>query len=373
MTKLLVISTAPIIKENGNLYAYAPYVNEMKIWATHADSIQFCCPVWKSNRNLLVSGINFKTEKTIELYDFDIKTISNIIKSFFFSLINLGILFSAIKNSDHIHLRCPGNIGLLAAILQIFFPNKTKTAKYAGNWDPNSKQPCSYKLQKWILSNTFLTKNTQVLVYGDWKNQTKNIKSFFTATYTEVDKVPIQNKNFQNLIKFVFVGTLSGGKRPLYAIKLIQSLLIKNKNVALTIFGEGEQHDILENYIKTNNLQKYVFLMGNQNTETIKKAYLDSHFVILPSESEGWPKVVAEGMFWGCMPISTSVSCVPFMLDFGNRGLLLDINLENDSEKILQLLQNEKKYLEMIEKGVEWSRKYTLDYFEQEIKLLLQT
>ena len=70
-------------------------------------------------------------------------------------------------------------MGLIGAIVNILFPNKQKTAKYAGNWDPKSKQPWSYRLQKWILSNTFLTKNMQVLVYGEWPNQTKNIKPFF--------------------------------------------------------------------------------------------------------------------------------------------------------------------------------------------------
>jgi hypothetical protein len=31
-------------------------------------------------------------------------------------------------------------------------------------------------------------------------------------------------------------------------------------------------------------------------------------------------------MFWGCVPIVTSVSCIPFMLDYGKRGVLLDKN-----------------------------------------------
>jgi hypothetical protein len=31
-------------------------------------------------------------------------------------------------------------------------------------------------------------------------------------------------------------------------------------------------------------------------------------------------KAIAEGMFWGCIPVGTAVSCVPFMLDEGKRG-----------------------------------------------------
>ena len=62
-------------------------------------------------------------------------------------IINCNTLYKSIKKSDVIHLRCPGNIGLLACFIQILFPKKNKTAKYAGNWDPKAKQPLSYKLQ----------------------------------------------------------------------------------------------------------------------------------------------------------------------------------------------------------------------------------
>ncbi len=87
------------------------------------------------------------------------------------------------KQVNHIHLRCPGNVGLLGCIVQVFFPSKIKTAKYAGNWDPKSKQPIAYKLQKWILSNTLLSKKIKVLVYGEWLKQTKNIKTIFRNFY----------------------------------------------------------------------------------------------------------------------------------------------------------------------------------------------
>ena len=46
-------------------------------------------------------------------------------------------MYKAMKWADHIHLRCPGNIGLLGCIVQIAFPKKVKTVKYAGNWIQN--------------------------------------------------------------------------------------------------------------------------------------------------------------------------------------------------------------------------------------------
>lgn len=370
--KLVVVSNAPLIKKDNHWFAYGPYVKEMQIWAKYADEVAFCCPEWKNDNGLLISKVPFSVSCVFLLSDFNIKTIGSIFKSIFQLVFNFVVILKAMIWADHIHLRCPGNVGLLAAIAQIFFPHKTKTAKYAGNWDPKASHPLSYRLQKLILSNTFWTRNMQVLVYGAWEGSTKNIKPFFTATYKESDKSETFPRDLNQIIKVVFVGTLSQGKRPLYAIELIEKLLNEGLQIELSIYGEGNERKFLEEYITDKNLQHNIKLLGNQNVDTIQNAYQKSHFVVLPSKSEGWPKVIAEGMFWGCIPLATSVSCVPYMVDFGNRGVLLEINLENDVNQILELIQSPEKYKEMALNGMEWSRNYTLDLFEQEIKLLLQ-
>ena len=334
--KLLVISSAPIVELDGKLHLYAPYEKEMQLWAKHDDTIQFCCPIWREDKKLLIAPVSFEVEKVVELQEFDITSFSNKLKAIPFAFVAVIKIFKAMRQADHIHLRCPGNIALLACLVQIFFPYKQKTAKYAGNWDPRSKQPWSYRLQKWVLSNTFLTRNMQVLVYGEWEGSTKNIKSFFTATYSQED---VQNSSNEirslkeEVIKFLFVGTLSKGKQPLYVIQLVEEMHKKGKKVFLELYGEGALRMELEHYITQNNLEAIVFLKGNQNKETVLKGYQNSHFLILPSKSEGWPKVVAEAMFWGCVPIASPVSCVSFMMGNGSRGIILKEKLQIQKNK----------------------------------------
>ncbi|SDW72938.1 glycosyltransferase [Flavobacterium degerlachei] len=369
--KLLIVSTAPFIYRGRDVYAYGPYVNELLVWNKNATTIGFCCPVWESDRGLLISKVPFEIGKHFKLIDLNGVTLKGKIQSFFRSFYNIIILFKAYYWADHIHIRCPGNIGLLSCFVQIFFPSKPKSAKYAGNWDPESNQPWSYCLQKWILSNTFLTRNMQVLVYGEWPNQSKNIKPFFTASYSEKEKLPLQPLNMSGTINFIFVGSLVVGKNPLYAIKLVEQFFKNNHNVRLNIYGDGVLKAELEKYIEENYLEKHVFLHGNQNQEVIKKAYQNSHFVILPSKSEGWPKAIAEGMFWGCVPIATPVSFVPFMLDYGKRGVLLEMDFTSDYNQLKMFLRNETLYQEMRNEGANWSRSYTTDLFQTEIKSIL--
>lgn len=370
--KFLIVSNAPIIEKKEDSFAYSPYVKEMEIWAKYTDEVAFCCPQWRNENGLFVSKIPFKIHKKFWLSDFDVTSFKTILKSLFQIPFNFWILFKAMIWADHIHLRCPGNVGLLASIIQVFFPWKKKTVKYAGNWDPQAKQPWSYKLQRKIISNTFLSRSMQVLVYGTWENQSKNIKPFFTATYkTEETEKAITQRDFKHSINFLFVGTLSGGKRPLYAIQLVQKLHESGFNVNLDILGEGKKRDKIKEYCIANNLNSFITMHGNKELDFVKELYRTSHFLILPSKSEGWPKVVAEAMFWGCVPLSTAISCVPFMLDKGERGCILSLELDEDVQQVITLLNDTANYQKMSKNASDWSRKYTTDYFESEIAKLL--
>lgn len=367
----VIITHVDHLHEQEFFFAYAPYVNEMNIWSKYIDEVIIVAPLQKESKTAIDCAYDHLKVKFIPIAQISLLGLSEVLKNILLVPKNSWSIYKAMKYADHIHLRCPGNIGLLGCIVQIFFPMKPKTAKYAGNWDPKAKQPWSYKLQKWILSNTFLTRNMKVLVYGEWENQTKNIKPFFTASYTEADKTPVEPRKLENQISFLFVGTLSIGKRPLYALQLVEKLYKMGFNVNLSIYGDGQEFGNLEKYISDNNLDKIIYLKGNQTSETIKIAYQESHFLILPSKSEGWPKVIAEAMFWGCLPIATPVSCVPIMLDKSKRGLLLKMDLEEDFKQIKAILNNQVEYDNKVQQSILWSRKYTLDLFENEIKALL--
>ncbi|MGN7808389.1 glycosyltransferase [Flavobacterium sp. 22076] len=370
--KFAIITHVNHIEREKQYFGYAPYVREMNIWLKYVDEVVIVAPLSRGVPAEIDSSYDHNKIDFTKIPDFNFLTIKNILISLFKIPYIMWKIFWVMKSADHIHLRCPGNMGLLACIVQVFFPKKKKTAKYAGNWDPQSKQPWTYRLQKWILNNTFLTQNIQVLVYGEWNNQSKNIKSFFTATYSEKDKVLIKKTDFDQLIKFIFVGSLVTGKNPIYAVKIVERLIKSGNNVMLNLYGDGIERAVLQKYIVENELDKNVFLNGNQNKEVIKKGFQESHFVILPSKSEGWPKAIAEGMFWGCVPIATKVSCVPFMLDYGKRGVLMDMNLENDLIQIQNAFTDKNNFFEKSALALQWSRNYTTDVFETEIEKLLR-
>lgn len=386
--RLLVVTNAPTLEEDGEFVAYAPYVKEMDIWFKNVKEVGILSP---TNYPESIFSKKFDFQQ-IKLFKLPFLTFRSFAKAFYNFLLCPIIFFQfcrAFLWADHLHLRCPGNVGLLACICQIFIPSKPKSAKYAGNWDPEAKQPWSYRLQKWILRNTFLTRNMQVLVYGEWPEQTKNVVPFFTASFSEEEKAEVREKTFSRPFTFLFVGNLVEGKRPLEAVKLVQELIVNRRGASreisarLEIYGNGPERENLEAYVRENQLDQYVIFKGSRPLEELKEAYHKAHFVILPSRSEGWPKAIAEGMFFGCIPIATPVSCVPWMLNYGSRGILLDEYKSQETrvkkldlfsgniEKVELLLQDQKEMKRMSEVAKEWSQQYTLERFDSAIKEVL--
>jgi len=97
-------------------------------------------------KKLLKAPFDRKDIDVISIPAISFGTITAIFKSIIAIPIIVFRLFKAMQQADHIHLRCPATIALIASVVQLFFPSKKKTVKYAGNWSPKAKQPISYKL-----------------------------------------------------------------------------------------------------------------------------------------------------------------------------------------------------------------------------------
>lgn len=417
--KFLVVTNAPTIHMN-NYKSYAPYVKEMDLWFKNVDKIGILSPVNYPSK-VFLAKFERQDIKLFRMPFLSFRNTKEILYFIFYFPITIFKFIKAFVWADHLHLRCPGNFGLIGSVIQIFFPGKSKSVKYAGNWDPLAKQPCSYKLQKWILSNTFLTRNMQVLVYGEWPDQTKNVVPFFTASFSENEK-EIINKELTTPYKFLFVGNLVPGKQPALAIQIVAALNKRNIPAELHIYGDGQLKTSLEN--QTEN-KTYIHFQGNQSLEVLKQVYKDSHFLILASKSEGWPKAVAEAMWFGCIPVVTNVSCVSWMINYGSRGILIpDVRVESGlldtfqksrqfecfpetadavsenvsrtgfsetpayrqgrlevtesgnvivdtAVKIIELINNPEEMRRMSMEAQEWSQEYTLEKFEAAIKEIL--
>nr|WP_240665768.1 glycosyltransferase [Lutibacter sp. HS1-25] len=200
----------------------------------------------------------------------------------------------------------------------------------------------------------------------------KNEKSLRQAQTdnTQRHPEPVEGSQPTNL-KLIYVGGLTPGKQPLLSVQVVHKLKKKGYAVQLDMYGDGIERTKIADYILDNALEDVVVLHGNTSKEIVKEAYQKAHFLVFVSKSEGWPKVVAEAMFWACVPITSSVSCIPSMLDFGKRGSIVNADANEIISAIETYLQNPSIYKEQAQKAMDWSRQYTLEKFEEEIGKLL--
>jgi glycosyltransferase involved in cell wall biosynthesis len=372
MDDFLIITCVHHSSKDGDYYAYGPYVREMNLWIEDEKSVAVVAPlIAEASPGKIDLAYKHDQLRYINVPAYHVQSFGAIVKT----ILDLpGIIYQiakAMNNAKHIHIRIPGNMGLLAMFVQIFFPSKPKTIKYAGNWDVESKQPKTYKIQRFIANNTFLTRNTKVLVYGDWPDSSTNVIPFFTASYLDAEKEAVSKSPVSETIKMVFVGALYDGKNPEIGLQLSKLMKQAGLNFEFVYCGDGVMRNELEAQVKDLGLQRNVVFMGNVDANTVKEILKKSHFLIFVSETEGWPKAVAEAMFWGCIPFTSRVSCVPQMIGEENeRGVLVSKNPKEIFEQLKAVLSDQKEFERMGRSAMEWARNYTLETFQSEIERL---
>jgi glycosyltransferase involved in cell wall biosynthesis len=381
--KLLVVSDSPVIQQDGLAVGYAPYVRELDLWMDAVDETVLFSPN-KISKTLLAQPLKQQQFKQVSFVKLDFHKPSAIFLSLLSIPVQAVMLFYYMCQADHIHMRSPGNLGLLAGFVQVLLPRKRKSVKYAGNWDPNAAQPFAYNLQKKIFANEKLSKKISVMAYGQWPDQSRNVKSFFTATYSEKDRMNFVPKAMQPPYRAVYVGTMTANKDPEAVLNIIHAVRQSGGDLRLDYYGEGDQKEYIQSRITALQLNECVKVHGNQPKEVVAAAFQQAHFSFLLSQSEGWPKVVAEAMWHGCVPISTAVSCVPWMLNWGDfkminqadfenklpRGMI-HYNQETSVANIKELIAHPQQFWNMQREAMRFSQQYTMEKFEAAIKGLL--
>lgn len=124
-----------------------------------------------------------------------------------------------------------------------------------------------------------------------------------------------------------------------------------NKNITLTIIGDGEERIKLENLVNELNLSKSIFFLGHLNREKVMLE-LDKHdFFILPSINETFGVVYLEAMARSCIPIGIKNEGIDGVIQNGINGYLIEPTKNGvisiiktieklDKEKIIEIKNN---------------------------------
>lgn len=105
-----------------------------------------------------------------------------------------------------------------------------------------------------------------------------------------VDSIHQTKKNSgNNIFNIISSSRLVEKNNIFYLVKEFHHLLMSNNfNISLDIYGDGEERQIIQNYINNHQLNDFIKLHGTVNHDVILQAYREANLFVRPSLTEGF-------------------------------------------------------------------------------------
>lgn len=136
-------------------------------------------------------------------------------------------------------------------------------------------------------------------------------------------EVSIENKIATNIL---YVGRLSGEKGIPDLLKAVSGLSAENNNTpSLEVVGEGPDERELKTMAETLGISDRVTFCGFlPHGSDLWEVFDRNDVLVVPSHTEGLPRVIGEGMSRGLPIVATEVGGIPELIMDGNNGLLVE-------------------------------------------------
>lgn len=289
----------------------------------------------------------------------------------------VGAIYRELARAEVVHIRCPANIPMLAlGILPLIRHAQRRWIKYAGNWRPTRNEPASYALQRRWLAQP--SRRAQVTINGHWDDQPAHVHSFHNPCLTDDDlqrgRVAAQAKEISSPVRLVFVGNLIPMKNPRTAVEIVAVLAQRGIAAELDIIGDGPERGVVERAIQRCELSSRVRVHGALPRHELDNYYARAHFVVLPSNTEGWPKVLSEGMAFGAVPVATAVGSIPEVLSQMGTGAVREAppSAESFADAIASYVREPARWRRDSDRGVEGSRAFSYASYLDQVRRLLR-
>ncbi|WP_460219691.1 glycosyltransferase [Psychroserpens sp. MEBiC05023] len=276
---------------------------------------------------------------------------------------------NAMCKTDYFQFRAPTGIGVYVIPYLIYFSKKSGWFKYAGNWK-QEQAPITYRFQRWLLMH----QNRKVTINGFWESQPKQRLSFENPCLTQNEikngRSIVANKVFKRDTQLCFVGRLETAKGLDLIIDALESFNADelSKIQKVHVVGDGPR---IGNYKKKAVEKKLPLIFhGYLPRHAVHEIYKKCHAIILPSASEGFPKVISEAMNYGCVPIVSNVSSIGHYIKENENGFLIEtLNAQTVSKVLHNFLSiSEAEYKSLINCDEDEVTRFSYAYYNERIK-----
>lgn len=278
-------------------------------------------------------------------------------------------LRQVVMDYDVLHIHCCSYFGFFSAILGVTVAKrlgKRIICTYHGGGANEffKKYP---RLVKYYLSRT----DENIVLSG---YLAKTFDEYKLSYHIIPNILPDGDEHFRlrNEISPRFISVRS--LQPLYNVQCIVKAfsLVKQfyADAELFILGDGECRKELEDLVQSYNINGVHFIGHVSNAEIYD--YLDKAdiFVSMP-KIDNQPVSVLEAFKCGLLVISSNVGGVPYMVDNGRTGFLVESNNHRElAKRMIEAVKYPKKTQEMIRYGYDELAKYSWAEIKQKLFIL---
>jgi glycosyltransferase involved in cell wall biosynthesis len=360
--KLAIISHTPHYKRDGEIVGWGPTIREIDHLTEIFDKIYHLAPIHDEDAPESSLAYSKKEIEFVPLRKYGGEKISDKISVLTTAPKNLSIISKYLAKVDWAQFRAPTAMGLYVLPYLALRGMPRRWVKYAGNWKMDGP-PLSYAIQKWILEKNFL--KCKVTINGWWEGQKQHILSFPNPCLDDEELKKAneigRSKSFKDKLKLCFVGTLTENKGSGLILEALELMSDKGKIDEIVFAGGGALLESHRQYAEKMDVK--VSLPGFMSRNELANVYETSHLIILPSSSEGFPKVIAEAAAYGCVPIVSDVSSISQYFDNRAAFLLKDITANGVREKLTEAIADREGLSNRSQECMKLAENYTFSHY----------
>ncbi len=372
MTKLLVVSHKQLYfsRETGKFSSAGGFSVVHNNLLEYVDELHILAPIRFMNAKPKASEYldkRIRIHKSAKHYDF----------------INFGLIKNVLitvwtcinHNMDFVVSKIPGYEGLIG-VFAAFLVRKRRILEHCGDWLTLSdlRRPAFGVLTRFSirfvlvlachLSDSIIVRS-HAMKKGLMKFGIKPSKIGIVPGTTVEDslfKIPRLQAGKQTKT-IIFVGRLSAEKGLFDLVEAMKILRdeYKVEGIDLEIVGDGPLRRKLEHKVDVLGLRDAIRFTGFVSHAKVCGYLAKAWLLTLPSFTEGFPKVILEGMAAGRPVVATDVGGIPQVVENGVNGFLVEPkNPEALAKRFYEVLINERLAIKMGQEGRKKARKYDL-------------
>jgi len=271
-----------------------------------------------------------------------------------------------LRKVDVWQFRAPTGIGVFLIPWLSLFNRQPGWFKYAGNW-AQENPPLGYRVQRFWLQ---YLQQRKVTINGRWPNQPAHCLSFENPCLTEEDRSRglkvTAGKSYTAPYRLCFVGRLETAKGVGRILEALQGFPHPDLIEMVHFVGDGPERHRFEQLAQDAKVP--VKFHGFLPREKVFDLYKECHFFLLPSVSEGFPKVLAEAANFGCIPLVSDVSSIPHYIHEGQNGFLWkrEEDFKASFNRLFHFSQDQLKTMAL--EGYQLGALFTFERYGQRIK-----